>query len=66
MSHDIKARVLKVAGTQKKWAEATGANVEHVSRVLSGKYPVPEWWFALLEFLETTAPQDWPDRWERK
>jgi hypothetical protein len=38
---------------------------ENVSRILAGKYPVPEWWEALLEALERLPARDMPERWKR-
>lgn len=64
MSTDIKRRIRALAGTQAKWAEATGSAKEHVSRVMTGKYPVPEWWEAMAELLEALPRKDWPDRWK--
>lgn len=64
MANDIKERIRRAVGSQKLWAEATGQNVEHVSRIVNGKYPVPEWWDAVLELLEVTRPIDRPERWK--
>ncbi|HNI20774.1 MAG TPA: hypothetical protein PLS35_18785 [Nitrospira sp.] len=63
MAGSIRDRVRRAAGSQKTWAEATGQNVEHVSRIINGKYPVPEWWEAMLELLEALPPKDRPNRW---
>lgn len=64
MASDIKERIRRVVGSQKLWAEATGQNVEHVSRIVNGKYPVPEWWYVVLELLDVTAPADRSERWK--
>jgi lambda repressor-like predicted transcriptional regulator len=65
MGNDLKSRIKRVAGSQLRWAEATGMSAENVSRILAGKYPVPEWWIALLELLEALPPKDWPKRWKQ-
>lgn len=65
MGNDLRARIKLAAGSQVRWANATGQSVEHVSRVIAGKYQVPEWWLAMLELLEQTPPKDLPKRWGR-
>lgn len=65
MGRDLRARIKQIAGSQQRWAEATGMSAENVSRILAGKYPVPEWWLALLETLERLPPNEWPERWRR-
>jgi lambda repressor-like predicted transcriptional regulator len=63
MGNDLQGRIKRVAGSQKRWAAATGMSAENVTRILKGKYPVPEWWEAMLELLEALPPKDWPERW---
>ena len=64
MGNDVKSRIKRVVGSQKRWADATGMSPENISRILSGKYPTPEWWLAMLELLESLPNKDWPKRWK--
>lgn len=63
MSDDIRTRIRRLTGSQAAWAKATGQTVEHVSRVMTGKHPAPEWWTAVVELLEALPRKDWPERW---
>lgn len=49
------------------WSKAVGANHETVSRCLrlKGKQHPPDEWTALVELLERTPPENWPERWQR-
>lgn len=65
MSNDVKDRIKRVVGSQKRWADGTGMSAENISRILKGKYPIPEWWLAMLELLESLPHKDWPKRWRK-
>ena len=49
------------------WSRATGASHDHVSRCLRGKGGMspPEEWVALVELLEATPKDNWPERWRK-
>ena len=56
-------RLRSLAGAQSKIAEALGLSQEQVSRIATGKSPVPEYMAAVAELLEALPPKDWPARW---
>ena len=47
-------------------AKALDLSVEQVSRIASGKSPVPAYVTAIAELLEALPPKDWPERWRRE
>ncbi len=51
--------------SQKEIADRIGLTFEHVSRIATGKMPVPVYMDAVVELLESLPPKDWPDRWKR-
>lgn len=65
MGNDIQQRIRSVVGSQGRWARATGMTAEQISRVMTGKHPVPKWWEPMLDLLEAIPPKDWPERWKR-
>lgn len=65
MANDIRERVKRIAKSQRQWADATGQNYEHVSRIMTGRYDVPDWWEPMVELLEALPPKDWPERWTK-
>lgn len=58
-------RLKSLVGAQARIAEALGLTVEQVSRIATGKSPVPEYMTSLAELLEALPPKDWPGRWRR-
>jgi hypothetical protein len=57
-------RLRDVVGTQARVAKALGMSVEHVSRMATGKYEVPDYVIAVTELLEALPRKDWPERWK--
>lgn len=53
----------RLVGSQARIAEALGLTQEHVSRMATGKLPVPPYVEAIAELLEALPPKDWPNRW---
>lgn len=53
----------RLVGSQVRIAEALGLTPEHVSRMATGKLPVPPYVDAVAELLEALPPKDWPERW---
>lgn len=53
----------RLVGSQVRIAEALGLSAEHVSRMATGKLPVPPYVQAVAELLEALPPKDWPERW---
>lgn len=51
-------------GTNTRIANALGYDRSHVGKVMSGEYPMPEHWLAVLELLEALPPDQWPKRWK--
>ena len=45
-------------------SRALGMTVEQVSRISTGKSPVPVYMTALAELLEALPAKDWPARWK--
>jgi len=56
-------KLKSAVGSQAKIARALGMSKEHVSRMATGKLPVPEYLDALVELLEALPRKDWPARW---
>lgn len=54
----------RLVGSQVRIAEALGLSAEHVSRMATGKLPVPPYVEAVAELLEALPPKDWPERWK--
>lgn len=65
MNNELRERFKRVVRSQRQWATATGQSYEHVSRIMTGGYEVPGWWEPLIEFLERTPPDQWPERWKQ-
>lgn len=53
------------AGKQRHVADALGLSQDQVSRIATGKSPVPVYMDAVAELLEALPPKDWPERWNR-
>ena len=64
MSNDLD-RLKRLLGTQAHIASALGLTVEQVSRISTGKSPVPVYMTAIAELLESLPHKDWPDRWRQ-
>lgn len=58
-------RLRALAGSQSKIADALGLTPEQVSRISTGKSPVPTYMEAVAELLEALPRKDWPERWLR-
>lgn len=56
-------RLRSLAGSQSRVAHALGLTEKQVSRISTGKSPVPEYMEAVAELLEALPPKDWPERW---
>ena len=56
-------RLRTLLGSQTRIADALGISREQVSRIATGKSPVPEYMAAIVELLEALPPKDWPKRW---
>lgn len=56
-------RLRNLLGSQSRIADALGLTREQVSRISTGKSPVPEYMEAVAELLEALPPKDWPERW---
>lgn len=56
-------RLRKLVGSQAKIADALSLTPEQVSRISTGKSPVPDYMTAVAELLEALPPKDWPKRW---
>ncbi len=65
MSNDLD-RLRRLIGPQAHIAKALDLSVEQVSRIASGKSPVPAYVTAIAELLEALPPKDWPERWRRE
>ena len=57
-------RLRNLIGPQSRIADALGLTREQVSRISTGKSPVPEYMEAVAELLEALPPKDWPERWK--
>ena len=57
-------RLKRLIGSQSRIAAALGLSQEQVSRISTGKSPVPEYFDAIAELLEATPPKNWPERWK--
>jgi hypothetical protein len=51
-------------GTTARLARAMDQNQSHLHRIWAGRRPVPEYLLVVAEFLETTHPDQWPERWQ--
>lgn len=58
-------RLRRLVGNQADIADALGLSREQVSRISTGKSPVPEYMEAVAELLEALPPKDWPERWRK-
>jgi len=58
-------RLRRLLGSQARVAEALDLTEKQVSRIATGKSPVPPYMVAIAELLEALPPKDWPDRWQR-
>ncbi len=56
-------RLRNLLGSQSRIADALGLTREQVSRISTGKSPVPDYMEAVAELLEALPPKDWPARW---
>ena len=56
-------RLRSLLGAQARIADALGLTREQVSRIATGKSPVPAYMTAIAELLEALPPKDWPERW---
>jgi len=65
MSNDLK-RLREAVGSQSQISKALSVSTEHVSRMATGKLPVPAYITALAELLEALPRKEWPDRWSKK
>jgi lambda repressor-like predicted transcriptional regulator len=63
--HDALARLRTILGSQARIARAFRLSPEQVSRIATGKCPVPDYMQIAVEFLETVPPQHWPERWRQ-
>lgn len=64
MSNEDALRVLvQCAGNQRRLADIVGMSEAHVSRLMAGRYDVPEWMVALAEAMDKLPRRDWPERW---
>lgn len=59
------ARLKSLTGSQARLADALGLSREQVSRIATGKSPVPVYMEAIAELLEALPRKDWPERWRR-
>lgn len=57
------AKLRNLVGSQARIARALGMTQEQVSRISTGKSPVPTYIGAVTELLEALPPKDWPERW---
>lgn len=62
MSNGIE-RLKDLLHSQARIARALGITTEQVSRIATGKSPVPEYMDAIAELLEALPRKDWPERW---
>jgi plasmid maintenance system antidote protein VapI len=58
-------RLKSLIGSQTKIAEALELTPKQVSRIATGKSPVPGYMEVVAELLEALPPKDWPDRWKQ-
>lgn len=58
-------RLKRLLGSQAKVADAFELTEKQVSRIATGKSPVPPYMEAVAELLEAMPPKDWPERWRR-
>jgi hypothetical protein len=66
MTTDQALKILvQAAGTQRRLAEVLETTDERVSRWMRGHHAVPPILVVLAEFIDQTAPRDWPARWRR-
>lgn len=56
-------RLVRIAGSQRKLADALETTEETVSRWANGSRKVPPYVSVVLELLEGAAPNQWPARW---
>jgi lambda repressor-like predicted transcriptional regulator len=57
-------RLLGGHGSTARMARALGRHPSHLHRIFSGKRPVPNDLMAIVELLEVTPREKWPERWE--
>jgi transcriptional regulator with XRE-family HTH domain len=57
-------RLRRLVGSQARVARALDLTEKQVSRISTGKSPVPPYMEALAELLEALPPKDWPERWK--
>lgn len=58
-------RLRKLVGSQAGVARALELTPKQVSRISTGKSPVPPYMEAVAELLEALPPKDWPERWQK-
>jgi transcriptional regulator with XRE-family HTH domain len=58
-------RLRQLVGVHARIADALGLSREQVSRISTGRSPVPEYMEAVAELLEALPPKDWPERWRK-
>ncbi len=58
-------RLKVLLGTQAVVAEKLELTEKQVSRIATGKSPVPPYMTMIAELLETLPHKDWPKRWRR-
>jgi hypothetical protein len=58
-------RLRSILGSQARVARAFRLSDEQVSRIATGKCPVPAYMEIAVEFLETVPAQHWPERWRQ-
>jgi len=64
MSNELK-RLRQFAGSQARLASILGMTKDHVSRIVTGKCPTPEYITVIAELMDKLPPEHWPARWKQ-